>query len=336
MALKDLARRAARRVTRRRPAPNPRREWSRVEDNPTDAVPLADFRFFAVLGTWMEADVVEACIDNARTQGVERVFLVDNDSPDDTVARAAAAGATVSRTFGTESYDELLRMRLMSDVVDEVSRADGAEHIWWLWLDADEFAHGPGGRTLRDHLATLDHRFRIVGTRYLNHYPSGAPQNVPGRHPIDYQPLCEELRWRFCTQGHRKHPLQRWDRNGPPIECGPGFHKASSTELLLEPSDGAFLHHFPFRDEALSRARLDVLCGGDGAGGRGHEGDPATDHMLARFRSLEAVYAQRWAEVDNFMPGAGLGVSVVPWDELVDVEDRRISRWYPEGANDDA
>ena len=90
-------------------------------------------------------------------------------------------------------------MRLMADVVDEVSVADGAEHIWWLWLDADEFAHGPRGLTLHDHLALLDRRFRIVGTRYLNHYPSGAPQNVPGRHPLDYQPLCEELTWPFCT-----------------------------------------------------------------------------------------------------------------------------------------
>ena len=112
--------------------------------------------------------------------------------------------------------------------------------------------------------------------------------------------------------------------------CGPGFHKASSTDLLLEPSDGAFLHHFPFRDEALSRARLDVLCGADGKTGRGQEGDPATDHMLARFRSLEAVYAQRWDEVDNFMPGAETGVSVVPWDQLVDAEDRSIARWYAE------
>jgi hypothetical protein len=333
MALKDLARRAARRVTRRRPAPKPRRVWSRVEHNPTDAEPLADFRFFAVLGTWMEADVVEACIDNALTQGVERIYLVDNDSPDDTVERASAAGAVVARTFSTEGYDELLRMRLMSDVVDEVSVADGAAHIWWLWLDADEFAHGPRGLTLRAHLDTLDQRFRILGTRYLNHYPSGAPQNVRGRHPLDYQPLCEELTWPFCAMRHRKHPLQRWDRSGPAIECGPGFHKASSIDLLLEPSDGAFVHHFPFRDEALSRARLDVLCGVDGEGGRGREGDPATDHMLARYRSLEAVYAQKWDDVDNFMPGADRGVSVVPWDLLVNAEDRVIARWYPNATS---
>ena len=190
---------------------------------------------------------------------------------------------------------------------------------------------------MRDHLALLDQRFRIVGTRYLNHYPSGAPQNVPGRHPLDYQPLCEELTWPFvsvCVIESTR--FSDGTESGPPIECGPGFHKASSTDLLLEPSDGAFLHHFPFRDEALSRARLDVLCGGDGKAGRGQEGDPATDHMLARFRSLEAVYAQRWDEVDNFMPGADPGVSVVPWDQLVDAEDRSIARWYATGTVDDA
>lgn len=325
MAFKDLTRRVVRRG-RGRKAPQ---TWSRVEDNGPDAKPLDEFRLFAVLGTWMEADVVAACVDNAKTQGCERVFLVDNDSPDDTVERAVEAGAELARTFTTDHYDEDLRMRLMNDVVAEVSEAQPADHVWWLWLDADEFAHGPGGRTLREHLESLDRRFRIVGTRYFNHYPSEAPHYLPGRHPLDFQPLCEELAPPFCAQRHRKHPLQRWDRHAPPIICEAGFHRAHSDAPLIEPAQGAFLHHFPFRDEATSRARLDVLC--NSAGGRAREDDPATAHMVPRYRSLEAVYAQRWAEVENFMPGKGRGVHLSPWSELVAPADQVIARWYDDG-----
>jgi glycosyltransferase involved in cell wall biosynthesis len=278
----------------------------------------------------MEGDVVAACVKNAQRQGCERVFLVDNDSPDDTVDRAVAAGAELARSFRTDHYDEELRMRLMNEVVEQESGAQDADHVWWLWLDADEFAHGPHGLELQDYLGQLDAKFRIAGTRYFNHYPSGSPQYTADRHPIDFQPLCEELAPPFCAQRHRKHPLQRWDRDAPPIVCGAGFHKAHSDAALIEPTQGAFLHHFPFRDEAMSRARLDVLCTVDG--GRAREDDPATAHMLPRYRSLEAVYDQRWDEVENFMPGKGLGVSLTPWTDRVAPPDQTIARWYP---NDD-
>jgi hypothetical protein len=304
--------------------------WISVQDAPSVPDPLPSFRFFAVLGTWMESDVVGACVSNAFTQGCERVYLVDNDSPDDTVDRALDAGAVLARSFATEAYDEAMRMRIMNDVVDEVSTHEPDDHIWWLWLDADEFAHGPRGRRLSDHLGALDRRFRIVGTRYFNHYPSAEPYYVEGHHPIDEQPLCEELRPPFCPLRHRKHPLQRWDRSGPKIECLAGFHKATCDVLpLVEPSDGAFVHHFPFRGEAFSRRRLDVLCGVGAEGvGRAREDDPATAHMLPRYRSLEAVYSQRWDEVENFMPGKRSGVAPVPWTSLVDEADTSIARWY--------
>jgi hypothetical protein len=326
MRFKDVARRALGRGNARKPA----QPWSRVEDNPHDPLALEGFRFFAVLGTWMEGDVVAACVKNAQTQGCERVFLVDNDSPDDTVQRAVAAGAELARSFTTEHYDEDLRMQLMNGVVEQQSRAQDADHVWWLWLDADEFAHGPRGLSLHDYLGQLDAKFRIVGTDYFNHYPSGPPQYVGDQHPIDFQPLCEKLTPPFCPSHHRKHPLQRWDRNASPVVCEAGFHKAHSDAPLIEPAHGALLHHFPFRDEATSRARLDVLC--DVNGGRARDGDPATAHMLPRYRSLEAVYAQRWDEVENFMPGEGLGVTVTPWTDLVPPEDQVIARWYPNGA----
>jgi hypothetical protein len=322
--------RAIRRL-RRKVSPSPAQQpWVSLQGDGAPE-PLERIRLFAVLGTWMEADVVEASVRNAITQGCERVYLVDNDSPDDTVRIARAAGAEVARVFATETYDELLRMRLMNDVVREVSGAESDEHIWWLWIDADEFAHGSGGRTLHQHLSALDRRCRIVGTRYFNHYPTDPPHYVEGHHPLDYQPFCEELELAMCPRRHRKHPLQRWDRSGPFIECLAGFHRATSVELpLIEANEAAILHHFPFRSEEMSRRRLEVLCGKESdSTSRAKDGDPATGHMLPRYRSLDAVYRQQWDAVENFMPGAERhGVHLCDWESLVEDRDRHIERWY--------
>lgn len=234
-------------------------DWIVAVPNPPGAKALLHFRMFAVLGTWMEADVVAATIRNAVAQGCERVYLVDNGSPDDTVEVALAEGAILARSFPTERYDEGLRLRHMNAVVSEVSEAEADQHIWWLFLDADEFPHGPWGMTMREYLKTLDEQFRVVGTRFFDHYPSGNPAYEAGRHPLDFQPLCEELTYPMCPSRHRKHPLQRYGRNAAPIECGRGFHLARCEEQLYEPSQPAFLHHFPFRERDITRRRLEAL-----------------------------------------------------------------------------
>ena len=213
------ARQLRRRLSRPRYRPgSPDTSWITTRPEPATPRPLPNVRLFAILGTWFESDVVAATVHNALIQGCERVYLVDNDSPDDTVAEAVAAGAELARSFATEQYDEQVRMSIMNEVVLEVSaatqRADGDEQLWWLLLDADEFPHGPGGRTVPEHVRALDRASRVVGARFLNHYPDRRPFSFVDRHPLDFQPLCEEHVYPLCSRGHRKHPLQRWDAAG--------------------------------------------------------------------------------------------------------------------------
>jgi hypothetical protein len=332
----QLARAALRRVrrvvsrTNREPG-KPPTGWARSEPNPRAPESLASFRLFAVVGTWCEADVIEATVRNAFVQGCERVYIVDNDSPDDTVARAEAAGAILATSFTTDSYDEALRMELMNGVVRDVSAAtsaaDGTEHIWWLWLDADEFHHGPHGLTLAEYLVTLDQRFRVVGGRFYNHYPDRVPEYLEGRHPLDFQPLCQEQVYPMCADGHRKHPLQRWDRDGAAITCSAGFHQAASDEQpLLEPTLPIYVHHFPYRVEAVSRHRLDLLCGIEG--GRASEASDATWHIQKRYRSFDTVYRQQWDRTENLdVSGVKYGVDLRPWSQQVPSVDAPVARW---------
>ena len=298
-------------------------------------------RLFAVLGTWMEEDVVGATVRNAFVQGCEQVYLVDNASPDDTVAVACSEGATLARSFHTDSYDEDLRLRHMNAVVREVSEKEPDRHIWWLFLDADEFHHGPFGMTLSDYLSTLDEQFRVVGSRFFNHYPTTAPHYLSGHHPLDFQPLCEEISYPMCSKGHRKHPLIRLDKDRAVITASKGFHLVHCPDALYEPDQPCFLHHFPFRTEAATRRRLELLWRKPayGSSRAGQTGE--TTHMLARFRSLDAVYSQRWSEVVNFLeldpitrglPQATAALTLMPWSEAVGREHQPALRWYSRSA----
>ena len=304
---------------------------------------MRPIRLFAVLGTWMEGDIVESTVRNALTQGCERVFLVDNESPDDTVEAALRAGAIVAETFRTDRYDESLRLRLMNRVVRNVSDAEGDEQIWWLYLDGDEFPHGPSGMTLQAFLGTLDVRFRVVGARCFDHYPHVQPAFQLGRHPLDFQPLCEELAFPMCPRRHRKHSLLRFDRERPFIECGNGFHLVTCAEPVVEPTDSFFIHHFPYRDEAVMRRRLDMLWTAP-AGDEPRALASRDTHMLARVHSLDAVYAQDWDRVLNFIALDPMyeqmdprppkyGVHLTPWTDAVEPEHAAVLHWdSPVGA----
>jgi glycosyltransferase involved in cell wall biosynthesis len=319
--------RALRRVGLRPPLPG---SWVVARDQPAVPKPLDDIRLFAIIGAWMEEDVIAATVANAFAQGCERVYLVDNDSTDGTVREAVNAGAELAEVFTTERYDEVLRLAIMNRVVREVSEETGAEHVWWLWLDADEFPHGPRGLTVRELLEPLDRQFRIVGARFVNHFPDREPAYVSGFHPLDFQPLCEE-HLLGCARKHRKHPLQRFDRGGPAIVCDRGFHQASSTERpLLEPTEAIYLHHFPYREQSVTRHRLALLCGTDESGRtRVQDGDDAADGMVPRFETLDAVYRGDWSQVRNYRFDGEFSVAQpVPWTTLAPPEDQVVRRWY--------
>lgn len=294
--------------------------------NPDDPDTLGRVRLFGVLGTWMEEDVVEATVANAFAQGVERVYLVDNDSRDATVDRAVGAGAVLAESFHTEVYQEHVRILLMNAVVARISLEVGEPHVWWLWMDADEFPEGPGSMSVREYLATLDRRFRVVGSSYYNHFPTAKPESLPGFHPVDLQPMCEPYvrdRLRFCPQPHFKHPLQRFDSAGPFAMSIIGFHAANTLAAgpLLEPEGGILTHHVQYRDEELTKARMARLCAGEGRNTHNHS--LGNTEIGKRFASLDAVYARRWAEVDNLRQrGPSLGVHPEPWPHPAS------HRWY--------
>jgi hypothetical protein len=318
----------AHRLRRRRPA-EPSSSlggYIRHEPSPDDPDPIHEFALCAVVKTWMDEDIVEATVRNLQTQGVDAVYLVDNASSDDTVQIARSAGAELGEIYETSVFDGPLAQTLMNAVAARETLRRDAAHTWWLYLDSDEFPEGPQGTTLRDYLSSLDRRFRTVGASYVNHFPSAKPEYVSGFHPIDFQPLCYDFapaRWPPCEWGHWKHPLQRLDKNGRFVVSNDGAHSALCNELLKAPMGGVVTHHFQYREEAATRAKLELTCGPGSARTTLHEA-VGFDGFARRRSSLDAVYSGRWADVEtipNVDPSAALHPR--PWPGLATVH-----RWY--------
>ncbi|WP_153306870.1 hypothetical protein [Desulfonatronum thioautotrophicum] len=130
------------------------------------------------------------------------------------------------------------------------------ENIWWLFIDADEFPHGPSNKTLKQHLKSLPSIYRVVGSRFVNHYPN-KNKFYPGSNPINTYPkaLIDEIF--YCDNCHTKHQLLRYDKNMPNIFTGPGYHIfASKSCPLPEPAQSIYTHHFQYREINATSKRL--------------------------------------------------------------------------------
>lgn len=298
------------------------------EDNPPQPDVIRDPLLYATIKAWNEEDVIEATVRNAFAQGAQKVFLIDNGSDDTTVGRAEDAGATVAERVDSGYFDDDLLVALINGVVARESVSAGADQVWWLHLDSDEFPAGPGHRTVREHLETLDRRFRVVGSSVLNHLPTPgtSPAYLAGYHPLDFMPSCYEQRagGNGCMQRHYKHPLQRFDRDRSFVSNGVGAHYALSpdTAVAREPAEGIVLHHFQYRDQERTRDALEKLAGPRSTRSK-HFEDRTVNNAEERLRNLDNVYAGRWDEVLIDPRGDATLASMKP--EPWPLEPRR---WY--------
>lgn len=300
------------------------------ENTPISPRKYGDTALFALITTWHDEDIVYASVKNAFAQGCDRVFIVDNNSPDNTVQEALAAGALLARSYHTQQLDERVKIRIVNEVILDFSESADLKTIWWLWLDADEFPEGPDGLSLKEFLCALHPKFRVVGAKNVNHFPVDTPYYVPRFHPLEFQPWCEDFianEWAYCGLGHWKHPLTKYVRDKSRITRLAGPHTALCTRQLVEPSEGTIIHHFPYRDKGATHRRLEAACapGEDGIV-RVQKFEEMIGHasgIRKRYRTLENVYSGRWDEVDNLHlrpPTKGLNLRLC--------ESAVAGRWY--------
>lgn len=263
---------------------------------------------YVVIGVYNEEDIIYATVKNAFMQGCQKVLIVDNASTDNTVGEALSAGAELICSFKTEEYDELLRVRIMNDVVEEISMQSSHDAIWWLLLDADEFPQGPKGNTIKEFLLSLPSDVRVVGSKQINHFPVDRPYYIPRLHPFDFMPYGEEYEGRrllypHCPAWHWKHPLLKYEKGKPSVRAKTGFHMCYCSEILVEAKRPIETHHFPFRDKEKTYERYFSLCGLKGLG-RNKLNDQRSVQckscITKRFENLDHIYNRRWGMVDVY------------------------------------
>lgn len=252
----------------------------------------------------MEQDIVEANIRNCFAHGASRVLLVDNASSDSTVKRARDARAEVAFVFHTDHYEEELRVTYINALVKRAVMQEKLPNHWIVVLDADEFIQVPGQRRLADYLCTVDQSCRTVGFNSIEHMPTNQVSNIEGRHPAEFQPYVWERMSPFCcVSRHYEHPIARFRDGVWDMKFSRGFHYPMTPDgrPIMEPNDTLYVHHFPFRNEAETRARLKLLCEKHADGDHRSSPDDAVingEGAIKRYRSLDAVYRGDWANVE--------------------------------------
>lgn len=301
--------------------------WKPVSPLPmTDAAqsPAGDIPVVnAIVSTWHDADIIEASVRHLAARGVSRIVILDNDSPDDTVAVAEAAGATVGLRYTTEVYDDDLRIQLQNGVIKDSVEQSALPDCWWIALDADEFPELPGGQSFPEALRGLPRDVRCWGLDAIDLYPTGDCQYVRGKHPAECMAYGMWRRGgmgKYCPAGHWKHNAIRYFDGQFDLAFGRGNHAvmAPGAVSIREAGAGGVMFHAPIRAKDDAYARLQALC----STGRTRWDDQVTGNngAVKRWKSLEDIFAGRWDRValphSQMFGRHVVGLALYPWKRL--------------------
>ena len=256
---------------------------------------------YALLGTYCEEDIIYSTAKHAQLQGCEKIFLIDNQSTDNTIEQAQKGGATLHTSFKSEFYNEMERIYRMNEITQSISEESKHDEIWWMWLDADEFLESPANSTLYEYLNTLPNIIRTVGCHLINYFPTKNPAYIQGTHPRTLMTEGERFNPKsirpHCENWHWKHSVFKWKRNDTPIRARTGFHVLSSTLQIVEANESLTLHHFPFREKTSTFKRYTQLCETTRNSNNDSVSIANQSTITKRYKNLEHIYNQNWENV---------------------------------------
>jgi hypothetical protein len=213
--------------------------------------PPDDFKVVAIVAAFNEADVIETVLEHLIAQGV-LVYLMDNYSTDDTLARASAylgrglIGIELSPLRDTGTFD-------LEKVLQRIEHlATTLEADWFIEYDADEIRRSPfRGVSLRSALYAVDRAgYNAVDFTVLNFRPTddGFVTGTP----------LESYFTHFDFGGTPDHLRQRkaWKNTGrTPYLLERGGHDVLFAGRKLYPYK--FLNkHYPVRSQAHGERKI--------------------------------------------------------------------------------
>jgi hypothetical protein len=284
---------------------------------------------YAIISSWYDSDIIYDTVRNCFNNGCTKVFLLDNDSPDNSVSEAIRAGAEVAEIYHTDYYDDDLRIRKQNEFVQRIVESEKHRELWFLSLDSDEFPTGYASDTIQQTLGRIPGDIRTIGSSAIDLYPLKDQIHTIGQHPAScYTHGINRIARCYCELSHWKHVALRYFNGVFDIAQGRGNHRPAhirpNRTIYEAPSWNLPIFHVPIRNEVNARARLTALCSKTNK--QGHHRSIGDDLVIGgqgaikRFHSLDMIYQQQWDKVElphSQMYGRDIvGICPYPWKAL--------------------
>ncbi len=186
-------------------------------------------KIVALLQSYNEERSIGQCLDHLDAHGIS-VYLVDNESTDETVA--IAEQRTSRNVIGIETLRRDGHFALVPQLVRKEQLAQTLEADWFMHLDTDEFrVSAERGETLAEAFARAD----AEGCNAINFLEFAF---VPTREAPDHDhpDFLETMRSYYPILPRFPHRLNAWKRQDGPVELAPsGGHVARFDGLELSP-----------------------------------------------------------------------------------------------------
>jgi glycosyltransferase involved in cell wall biosynthesis len=207
-----------------------------------------DFRVIAIIAAYNEGDIIGPVIGHLVENDVD-VYLMDNDSTDDTVEQARhwlGRGLIEIESFptyadpvsGIPGFDWFATLKRKEELA-RVLEAD-----WFIHHDADEIRESPWpGMTLRTAIAWVDNLgYNCIDFRVLN-FPPVDDGFVRGDDPRTHFTLYEE------AAEHDRRQLNCWKGASGPLSLGDWGGHEVTFEGRREFPIRFLLRHYPIRSQ---------------------------------------------------------------------------------------
>jgi glycosyltransferase involved in cell wall biosynthesis len=170
-------------------------------------------RVVALLATYNEERFVAGCVENLIRQGLQ-VYLIDNESTDDTVAiaeRYAGRGLIGIETLPRAGVFSLRQQCARKETLAATLDAD-----WFIHVDADQVVLPP-----RSTLSLVQALAEVEGQGYnavnFDQFAFVPTQEAPDHDHPDYE---QTMRWYYPQEEFYPHSLRAWKRQDVPVQLG--------------------------------------------------------------------------------------------------------------------
>jgi glycosyltransferase involved in cell wall biosynthesis len=193
-------------------------------------------RIAAILATYNESRFVANCVRNLVRQGAA-IYLIDNESTDDTVARARDAAGRQLVSVELLPRDGVYRWRRILERKEALAREVDAD--WVMHVDADEIHLPPrGSRTLADAFAEAEAAgYNAVNFAEFTFIP------VAEEPDHDHPRYLETMRWYYAFQPAVPHFVRAWKRHPEAELARSGGHQVRFPGLVLDPRTFRMRHY---------------------------------------------------------------------------------------------